>query len=70
VYLVDGGVIGTCSLSGTGSGGRTKEACAAWYSALLTYKVSKIRVRLYFNPDNPGNGGVTGYSGLGNWVTG
>jgi hypothetical protein len=54
-------------LSETAYGGVTKEACAAWYGSLLTYKTMRLRARFYFDLTDPANAGVTTCATLGDW---
>lgn len=64
---IDGaGIINICSLS-NGDRGVTKEACAGWYSTLLTYRFQKAKARLYFNQEYYGMAGVTSCPALGDW---
>jgi hypothetical protein len=64
---IDGaGIINICSLS-NGDRGVTKEACAGWYSTLLTYRFQKAKARLYFNQGYYGMADVTSCPALGNW---
>lgn len=65
---VDGaGIINICSLSNSDRG-VTKEACAGWYSMLLTYRFQKAKIRFYFNQDAYGMAGITSCPALGNWT--
>ena len=67
VDMIGAGIINICSMNGTDAGGTTKEACAAWYGALLTYKVGRMRAQFYFSSSNPVNTGVTSCGDLGDW---
>lgn len=61
------GIIKLCSMTSSDRG-ISKEACTAWYSALLTHRASRTRVRFYFNTANPANAGVTSCAALGDWA--
>ena len=41
--------------------------CNLWFSMLMTARATGVQVQLYFNPAE--NGGVTGCSGLGSWIS-
>lgn len=62
------GIVNICSMTSSDRG-ISKEACTAWYSALLTHRATRTKVRFYFNNDNPANAGVTSCAGLGDWAT-
>lgn len=62
------GIVNICSMTSSDRG-ISKEACTAWYSALLTHRASRTKVRFYFNTDNPANAGVTSCAALGDWAT-
>ena len=49
------------------SGGIGPEMCNLWFSMLMTARATGVQVQLYFNPAE--NGGVTGCSGLGSWIS-
>lgn len=68
IDMKDAGIINVCSLSVT-SQGTPKEACAGWYSALITLKMAKGRAQFYFNQGEPANNGVSQCNQLGNWTT-
>lgn len=67
VDFVGAGIISICSMNGTDAGGTTKEACAAWYGALLTYKATRVRAQFYFSNSNPVNADLTSCGNLGDW---
>lgn len=68
VDISGAGIVNICSMTSSDRG-ISKEACTAWYSALLTHRASRTKVRLYFNTDNPANAGVTSCAALGDWAT-
>lgn len=61
------GIINICSITALDRG-ISKEACAAWYSVLLTNRASRTKVRFYFSTANSVNAGVTSCATLGDWV--
>jgi hypothetical protein len=60
------GVWTICNLTNT-YGSTTKEACAAWYSGLLTARASQRTVTLYFSTED--NSGITTCPALGTWTS-
>lgn len=67
VDFIGAGIVNLCSMSAD-ERGVTKEGCAAWYSALLSFKLARTRVVFYFNAADPGNAGLTTCAGLGDWT--
>ena len=59
------GIWAVCSLSGT-YGSTTTEACAAWYSGMLTARAGARTITIYFAPSD--NAGIATCAGLGNWA--
>lgn len=66
VDFVSAGIVAICSMTATDRG-VSKEACAAWFSALLSFRLAKVRARFYFSAADPGNANVTTCAGLGDW---
>lgn len=67
VDFIGAGIVSICSMTTT-ERGVSKEACAAWYSTLLSLKLAKARARFYFNTTDPGNASITTCASLGEWV--
>jgi hypothetical protein len=67
VQIIGAGILGICSMNGTSAGGTTKEACAAWYGAMLSYRAMRARAHFYFDTANPVNAGVNSCAELGDW---
>jgi hypothetical protein len=66
VDFVSAGIVTICSMTAT-ERGVSKEACAAWFSALLSFRLAKVRARFYFSAADPGNANVTTCAQLGDW---
>jgi hypothetical protein len=66
VDFVSAGIVTICSMTAT-ERGVSKEACAAWFSALLSFRLAKVRARFYFSAVDPGNANVTTCAELGDW---
>lgn len=66
VDFADAGIVNICSMTAT-ERGVSKEACTAWFSALLSFRLAKVRARFYFRAADPGNADVTTCAGLGDW---
>ena len=67
VDIEGAGIINICSLSNNDRG-VTKEACAGWYSTLLSYRFQRAKARFYFSPENYGNAGLSACNQLGDWA--
>lgn len=66
VDFVGAGIVNICSMTAT-ERGVSKEACTAWFSALLSFRLAKVRARFYFSAADPGNANITTCAELGNW---
>ncbi len=62
VGVNDVGIMAVCSLSTT-VGGATPQACASWYSAMLTFRTTGKTALLHYN----GSDGATACSSYKNW---
>ena len=60
------GIMGICSVSTTWDT-ITPQACTAWYSSLLAYKLSNKTATLFFDSAYSSNIGATSCSSFSNW---
>jgi hypothetical protein len=67
IDFVGAGIVNVCSMTATDRS-VSKEACAAWFSALLSFRLAKVRARFYFTNANPANANLTTCAQLGDWT--
>lgn len=75
---IDAGGTVLTSIEGTGrvkvcnleleQAGITAKVCAGWYSALLSARMSRTKITMYFDESNPQNAGAISCTTLGEWT--